>query len=1340
MILRLIFTLIFTLSSFAFFAQEYIVNVEHYNLVKGLETRNIQNAYKDSEGYMWFCTDKGAYRFDGYEFKLFHRNIGTEAPFYTNKMTEDDEKNLWFIHPNRNNGIGEISVLPHASDTLISFQEFFREQFSFPIEDIIYYSMNFTSSGFWFGNKKGEIYEYADGEIKKLFVVPKYIFEERADLFPLQIHRFKNKNWVNDGKNLYKVSSSGAFEKQDSLNGFFSQVDTKGRFWFFGSSETLFKENENAPLKKAPFKILEEEKFENRILSNNFPYLIAKRGNRLSDFILLNHSNGEIIDFAKLGLSNEIVAISNYFFENENTLWLCTYFGIYQIQFNKNPFFQYMNGISTRGIIRGDNDEIWIQSYSGLFEIDPSKNNVSQLIDEKIKGGQCFYKDNQNKYWSGHSGGTITKFSNVDSILAHQYKIKNKNRSVGDIYILYQDKVNNNLFAGTKIGLYSYHESLDSFIFYPKINEFEIIEESNIRDFEPINNSKKLLIASNKGIFQLDYDEGITHHFCSQNNTFPFDNITYIHTDQEDGTLWIGTNQGGLFHWDFPSDKPQRFTTKNGLVDNMIYSIHEDEKGFLWLPSNNGLMRFNKSTNEVNIFTTKDGIAHNEFNFQSNFQDKDGTIYLGGLNGVTSFHPNNINLTECNVPIYLSNIETPNLQTGEMISTYGDFNQRDGIHLASNEQAINLSFAMLNYNNQDKNKFAYRLEGLENNWQNIEGHSVRFPGLPYGKYSLWVKGKNAYGQWSSEILKIPIEIVQPFYKAWWFLILTTLISILMLATLFSNQRTAYLSQRNLELEEEVSKRTEELRKDKEVIEKQADELQKLDALKTQFFANVTHELRTPLALIIGPLKHLMNTTQLDQKTLRTLNSIAQNGENLKELVEEILDLSRYDLNKLKLNKQPVYFISEMKKLAAGFDLKAEQLDIDFQLFYQVPIDIHLNIDSRKVRKIVTNLLTNAFKFIKSGDSILLHVLEHENKIHVKVIDTGKGISEEELSKVFDRFYQSKENTIRQSGGLGIGLSLAKDLAKLMQGSLSATSTIGKGSTFTLIFPKEETKEKITQQQEMETLIEEVNQDIIPISKNNYNNTVLIVEDNIEMQNFIEDLLSPQANIITANNGKKALQVLSENDNVDLIISDVMMPEMDGFTLLEKLKSDNQLQLIPVILLTALIANSNRAKAITFGVDDYLTKPFEPEELIALVSNLLENVNLRKAESQEDTASNDDKIDSLPLLESANLKWLKKLETLAFEKVTSPNFNINQIAHEMAIGERQFSRKVKKITGMTAGSYLKEIKLQKARQLLESKAYDTVSEISYIVGFNTAQYFSKLYRKRFGKLPSDYLKD
>ena len=1333
---RIYIILIFISYTSFLLGQEYITSIRHYNFEKGLETRDIRSTIKDSQGFLWFTTKLGAYRFDGYEFKNYRREIKGNEPFSMHQLIEDAQRNIWFGHTNSSAIYDDISILPFGKDSLVAFNQFFKNSLPFTTDKLIRTIFKPPHSIFLI-YENGQVYEYSNKTFTKIYENKSVVYGKE---WYVDIEKTNDQKYlICTQDRLIILAPDKTIIKKEVMPKSFLKINNgqKGQIWFYTESSFFLKENIDSPIKPAPFQEkIPESSFPFQCSGFNNGAFIFADGTSNYDLSLVNLNDNSIIDIEPFGTDQVNFSPHSYFIEHPNSIWLNTHDGIYHIQLRKKVFNNYLPATSTRRMIKGNNNDLWVTSSKGFHKINlKEKTTETDTIESRIFGKDMFW-ENSNEIWLIKARPIVQKINLVENKTIKSYDLFDKWSQGTFANFIHRNKKSSHLWLGTSAGLFRYDEDKDDFYFFhheENFSQFDSIQSLDLFEFENFN-----LIATSVGIFEFDMEKGFTKHFSTKNNTLPYDNIVHIHQDKKDGTFWVGTKLGGLIHWDKKNNTFKTFTTEDGLSNNLIYAVYEDDDGFLWLSSNIGLMRFNKKTEEVITFTTDDGLPYDEFNYNSHLQDEEGNLYFGGLNGITTFHPNNIPKIKENSPLKITNIEVLDSKKGKMISRWENFKENKSIELSPSEKHFQLTIALLDYQKPIANQYQYKIEGYNNEWKVVEGNVINIHELPSGDFNVFIKAKNPHDYWSDEILNIPVSVQKPIYIRWWF-ILSSILLFIALVNLFIRRRTANLISKTEELEKEVARRTEELLKDKEIIEKQAEDLQKLDTLKTQFFGNVTHELRTPLALIIGPLKHLMNTKELDNEMLRSLTAIAQNGEKLKELIEEILDLSRYDLNKLKLNKQPVHFLTEIRNWAAGFDIEAQQRDIDFQLFYQLPIDIHLNLDSRKIQKIVTNLLTNAFKFTPSGGRIELNILEHENKIHINLIDTGEGISEEELPKIFDRFYQSKQNK-NQHGGLGIGLALSKDLSQLMNGTLTVASTKGKGSTFTFKFPKEESAEKVAQQKEIETLLAEVSQTTIPFDNNK--NTVLIVEDNIQMQRFIQDLLIPHVNTIIASNGIRALQILEEkNHKIDLIVSDIMMSEMDGFTLLEKLKADEQFQFIPIIILTAITNNINKIKAITFGVDDYLTKPFDPEELTTRVNNLLENVKLRKEAAMVEPKSNGNDSDEIILapLESADLKWLKQLEVLAFEKATTPNFNIGQLAHEMAIGERQLNRKVKKITGLTPGAYLKEIKLQKARQLLENKAFDTVAEISYLIGFSSTQYFSKLFKARFGKLPSDYLK-
>ena len=1315
--MRYLLLFIFFLSTSSSFSQDYLTSVRHYDAKDGLNTRDIRYGFKDSQGFLWFTSKSGAFRFDGYEFKPYKRRLNRDEPFDMNHLGEDVDKNIWFSHPGTRNSGSDISILPFGKDSLIGFNDFFKNNTPFPVEKTFRPFFN-DNNVIHLLASDGQIYEYINQSFVKIFQIP-----NDSSLGSVNVLKTSNNyHYIHTDKELFVISPDLVLERTDTSS-LFDYTSTK-QFHILRRAYFLHAhDKQNHQLDK----LLKNNS--NLIASNSnyhSNYLLHPKSQSVHDLVLMDLEKNINIDIEPFKFSDKYIVPRSFFLENENSIWLMVHDGVYHIKLNKKRFNNYLKGASTREIIKGKNDDLWITSSSGLFNVNLENDIVQSQTSEPWKGGRSIIWDGENTLWMANLSSKFHQINASQFKIKKSYFLDTKHNNPRDFSFIRRDKNTQQLWAGTNSQLYIFNSALDNFTPFTKSNEFTEFNSTEMMHF--FENDEFILIATTKGIFQLDPIKGITQHFSTKDNTLPYDNIIFIHQDKEDKTFWLGTRLGGLIHWDKTTGETETFTTADGLRNDLIYAVYEDDEGYLWLPSNFGLMQFHKETHDVITYTTKDGLPYDEFNFYSHYQDEDGTLYMGGLDGITIFHPKKFTSTiKKNAPLHLINYEIFDEENKTMITRWNDFNQNKKIIIQPDVKSFRLSFALLDFKNPEDNRFEYKIDGYDSTWYPVDGNSFVLNNLPYGKYTINIKGRDSDGNWSNQELMIPLQVLQPFYSKWWFKILAIL-SLVGFISFIIRRRTANLLMEKEKLEKEVAHRTKE-------IKQQAEELKKLDEVKTRFFANVTHELRTPLTLIISPLKQLMKTKNLDDKTMRTLTAIAQNGEQLRILVEEILDLSRYDANKLEVNKRPVHFLAEVRKWATGFDLEAQHRGIDFQLFYQLAIDAHLIVDDQKLKKIVTNLLSNAFKFTQSGDSITLEVAEKQNNIVLKVIDTGQGIHRDDLPHIFQRFFQTKQTGANLHGGLGIGLALSKELSRLIKGQLSVQSTYGLGTTFTLEFPKEISANQIDAFAPTPIIIEEY----LPSSKNNnFENNILIVEDNIQMRLFIQDLLHSSANTFLAANGKDALKILTQEDaDIHLIVSDVMMPEMDGFTLLEKLKGSKKWQLIPVIMLTALSNTADKLKAITIGVDDYLIKPFEAEELIARVNTLLQNIEQRK---NIPAKIDDDEIEKeLPQLESADLKWLKNLEEIAFENVTKPNFNVGQLAFKMAISERQFNRRLKKLTGLTPGNYLKEIKLQKARQLLENKVYSTIAEVAYSVGFSTPEYFSKIFKNRFGKSPSDYLK-
>ncbi len=531
---------------------------------------------------------------------------------------------------------------------------------------------------------------------------------------------------------------------------------------------------------------------------------------------------------------------------------------------------------------------------------------------------------------------------------------------------------------------------------------------------------------------------------------------------------------------------------------------------------------------------------------------------------------------------------------------------------------------------------------------------------------------------------------------------------------------------------------------KRIIEQQAEELQKLDKIKSRFFANVSHELRTPLTLILGPITSILKRADINNRDFTLLKLVQNNGNQLLKLVNSILNLSHLESGTLELKEEAVKFYPLLRRIFSQFESSAQIKGVEMIIDYQLNPYLKIRIDVSKFETILNNLLSNALKFTPRGGNIRLTSRDLGNRIGLKVADTGSGIHPNDLPHVFDRFYQTKQPNAPTEGGSGIGLALSKELAQLFHGDLKVKSILGSGSTFYFEFPKKEVLGFVKEETgdadavahsdsfAIESLSTSAVVDKVPIEAQA---SILLVEDNPSLRQYLQLILNNKFQLSIAENGKVAMEVLAKLPNCQLIISDVMMPVMDGYQLLEKLKSDERWRSIPVVMLTARAALDDKLKALRIGVDDYMLKPFEEEELIVRIENLLSNRQERQKQIAESPKTLQG--EATAPVSQVDLEWLKKVEQAMQAQINNSQFTIDQLAHSLFISERQFSRKIKKLTGLTPNKYIREIKLQKARALLEMRRYNTVSETCLAVGFSKAEYFSQLYKKRFGKLPSSY---
>jgi len=844
-------------------------------------------------------------------------------------------------------------------------------------------------------------------------------------------------------------------------------------------------------------------------------------------------------------------------------------------------------------------------------------------------------------------------------------------------------------------------------------------------------------IATNEGLVRgLPSPQGFNFQIFKTNdadrNSISNNNVASLLADPSSpDMLWIGTKGGGLNRLDTRTMTFTHLTKSEGLPNNVIYAVLNDESGNLWMSSNKGLIRYSPSSGEIKNYTDADGVQDNEFNTWAYGKGTNGELFFGGVNGITAFHPGELKGNTMVPPVHINGLRLNDEparwgRPGDVLQQAVEFTQSIVVPYSKNN--ITLEFVALDFSVSGKNRFRYYLEGAEEAWRHESNdHEATYLNLAPGTYTFKVIGSNSDGVWNTTPATLKITVLPPWYRTWWAWLLYAL-------TVGGIVYQFYRYQLRNKLEH-----AETLR------------LKELDAFKSNFFTNVSHDLRTPLTLILSPLKRLLKNGQFAPEEARQLHLMARSGEQLKERIEEILALSRLEAGKLELQETAVELHHFLSRIVGNFESHAQQTGIELQFDYQAARPLYLLLDRNKLEKVLNNLLGNAHKFTPAGGNVVLTAstdpvsdpakTSASQFLTLQVSDNGRGIPLEDQPQVFNRYFQANQKKAVAEGGTGIGLAIVREFTELMGGRVRLQSAPGEGTTFTVQLPLRaaELGANIEAGEESrEGLVDLVAPLQTPAPVSNNRTPVLVVEDNHALREYLEMILKPHYEVKTAANGRIAWEYCQEPDfNCQLILSDIMMPEMDGFALLEMIKSYAPTRLLPFIFLTARAGMGDRISAMRIGVDDYLLKPFEEEELLARVANLLHNYRERTAASVSHETPGLLLPEEEPELGVADA-WVERLRIYTLENLTNPTFSIQQLTEAAGMGHSTFNEKMKLETGLTPNLFVREIRLIYARTLLETKACGSVQDVCRTVGFQKTAYFSQLFKARFGKNPSEYL--
>lgn len=1044
--------------------------------------------------------------------------------------------------------------------------------------------------------------------------------------------------------------------------------------------------------------------------------------------------------------------------DNQGGMWVGTFHGGLNYYHPMAPAFEtltysaYKNSISDNTVscivedIRTGN--LWIGTNDGgLNEYDrknrhfsvyrANRNNPHTLQSNNIK---CVLPDENGVYIGTHGGGLSYLSTRTKQIENYTFP---KAVSFSNSCYSLLDGQDGTLWVGSLIGLYSFDKKNKQLFPHPLTKECPQLNSILISILYR-DSKNRIWIGTEESLFV--YADGKLEEWKDYTSVTPA--LIQAFSIQEDSNhqIWIGSSAGLYKSPDGSTKHQTRYSTQNGLPNNFIYGILEDGRGRLWITTNRGLSCFDPSEQTFLNYTVQDGLSHSQFNTYGACKTQDGIFFLGSLKGITYFNPyefvdNPFSPNAVITGATIQNQPVAQIKDGESKFFQASNGKLLGMTFPSNRKLFSVHFSVINYLSGKRNLFAYKLEGFDEDWvysgQALSStRGVTYSNLPPGKYTFMVKACNNNGRWSVAPTEFFVHIIPMWYQTWWAKLLYALLILsgLIFIIYFFIARAKMKMQ--MQIEHMERNKVEEISQE-----------------KVRFYINMSHELRTPLSLILAPLEELIEEkNKLDVQVQQKLSYVYRNGRKLLRLVNQLLDFRKAESGALPIHVA----MNDVDRLArnvfAMFKVNAQKRNINYQYQSELNDDL-LPIDKTYAEMILTNLLSNAFRFTPDGREITLSVWKKENCFGFTVKDNGIGIPPEKLTRIFERFYQANEDR----KGSGIGLSLVKFLVEKHHGNISVASQPNQGSEFCVEFPSKlhvYTPAELLPQNEKEgsecqapssltteTMIEysEVMETSVSAGQEEdespmeITETILLVDDNKEMTDYLKNNFKSKYITLTAGNGEEALAILKEQ-KVDIVLSDVMMPGIDGIRLCELIKKNMQTCHIPVILLSAKGSIEAQTAGIQIGADDYIPKPFSMSLLKGKINNIL-----KAKQRLRHYYSNTIDIDTAKITSNAlDEEFMSKAIQIVEDNIDNEDFTADDLAEKLCMSRSSLYLKMNSISGEPPANFIRRIRFNKACKLLLEGRY-SISEISNKVGFSSPSYFSTSFKKYVGCLPSDYVK-
>ncbi|PWV45389.1 hybrid sensor histidine kinase/response regulator transcription factor [Chitinophaga sp. S165] len=1296
------------------------IRFRNYSVAEGLPSSTVRTIAQDDQGYLWFGTKNGISRFDGYQFRNFQYKKNDSTSLGNNFLhciTRIDSTHLWI-----------------GTESGIYILDLEKEQFSHfgpPEEKTVFDIMRDKDGMIWFTSRLNGLYRY--DPVKKAL----HNFKAgNSRLSSDQVTRVAQDDdgniWIGtygNGIDIYNPSTGSFTNMRAGSNGLsndFINTLYKGRdgiMWVGTMNGGLCKWQ---PAQRS-FYVYR---------NNDSPYSINDDIIRAicqvsPDKIYVGTEKGlNVLDVATdrftayMNKGNDPFSISDnaiysLFPDRAGTMWIGTFFGGASYFNEKGPVFelyyptgeqQSLSGRAVSSFLEDGPGKLWIGTEDGglqyfntstrTFQQYPFLPNQQKLSYHNI---HTLLRDKAGNIWIGlFAGGLNVLDPGTGKIVYYRHRTSDIHSLNSDnIFCIYQDK-DGGMWIGTDKGLDLYDSTRRNFT--------RVLQDG----------------VDNTIVYDIYEDDNKTVWFATYNNGLIFYNkkteqwgkvpadgmskLTCLYDDHQ-GNLWIGSDGGGLHQYNFRTKQVASYNDKAGINANVVYGIRQDDAGLIWITTNNGIYSIDPAKQKARHFTPQDNLQSRQFNYKAFYKMSDGKLFAGGIKGFNAFYPEKVSTATDKIRVSFTNFQlfNRNVPVQEDGPLSKQINYTDKLILQHNQSVISFEFAALNFSAPEKLSYAYKMEGFDADWNYVgDQRKATYTNLSSGTYTFRVKATEEKSNWDVTESRMQVIIKPPFYRTTVAYIIFVLLA-LALAYGIYRYSSAYIRRKN-------QIRLERLKNKEE---------QEFYARKIEFFTVMAHEIRTPLSLIIAPLEKLLSMDKWQQEEKQQLVVMDENAERLMDLVNQLLDFRRIESDAYEIRKEEVEVVSLVQSIYSRFSSLPYQKELEFTLSLRVS-SLLLRADPEVLNKILSNLLINAFRYAKKKVSITVYEAvaaeDGASILCISVEDDGIGIPAADLKNIFKQFFTTvrKSQEDRNPGGTGIGLALASSLAHKHGGKLLVESREGEKAIFTLELPvtgqhspKQEFK------QEDDTIGDER-----PV--------ILVVEDDVAIQTFLAgSFRSAGYNVLRAANGKAAMQLIEEH-SIDLVISDIMMPEVDGLELCLQVKTNIEYSHIPFMLLSARGNSESELKGIEAGADAYIMKPFKWKHIVAVAKNLIASrENLRKKFSEQPNSDV-----SVLTTNSRDKVFMETVVRIIEERIIDPQLSVEELSRNMSMSRSNLHKKLKSLSGYVPNELIKLVRLKHAAKLLVDGEH-TVAEVAYMTGFSSPSYFSKCFLQQFKVSPKEY---